>query len=102
MPEDVDAQAGWRAIRAKLLARRGELAEAERLAREAAALAADTEYLELKADALEALGVVLRVVRLSEEAEHALAESLRLHEAKGNVVAAARVRGQLSERAAGV
>ncbi len=102
VPEDVDAQAGWRAIRAKLLARRGELAEAERLAREAAALAADTEYLELRADALEALGVVLRVVRLSEEAEHALAESLRLHEAKGNVVAAARVRGQLGERAAGV
>ena len=43
VPEDIDAQAGWRRVRAKALARLGEPNEAERLAREAVAMAARTD-----------------------------------------------------------
>jgi class 3 adenylate cyclase/tetratricopeptide (TPR) repeat protein len=102
VPEDVDAHVGWRVIRAKLLARRRELAEAERLAREAVDLAAETEYVELTADAYEALGAVLRAAGRHEDAEQALRKSLRLHEAKGNLVTAAQVRALLGQRTAGV
>jgi tetratricopeptide (TPR) repeat protein len=102
VPEDVDAQVGWRVVRAKLLARRGALAEAERLAREAVELAEATEYVELTADAYAALGDVLRDAGRHGDAEHALRESLRLHEAKGNLVAAAQIRSRLGKRPAGV
>ena len=56
VPEDVDGQAAWRSVRAKLLARRGNVAEAEELAREAMALAGATDYVDLHAEALAALG----------------------------------------------
>jgi class 3 adenylate cyclase/tetratricopeptide (TPR) repeat protein len=102
VPEDVDAHVGWRAVRAKLFARRGQLADAETMAREAVGLAEATEYVELTADAYEALGDVLRAAGRHEDAEHALRESLRLHEAKGNLVAAAQIRRRLGERPAGV
>src|SRR5262249_10811555 len=42
----------WPQVRGKLLARRGELEEGERLAREAVALAVETDMLNLHADAL--------------------------------------------------
>ena len=37
--DDVDAQVGWRCVRARVLARRGSIQEAERLARAAVELA---------------------------------------------------------------
>ena len=43
--DDVDPQVRLRAVRGQILARRGELAAAERSAREAVALAARTDYL---------------------------------------------------------
>ena len=100
--EDVDAQVGWRAARARLQARRGELEEAERVAREAVELADGTEYVELRADALDALGRVLLAAGRTDESDEALRASLRLHRAKGNVVAVESLRAQLGERAAGV
>ena len=55
--DDVVTQVRVRAGRAKLLARRdGNLDEAEALAREAVALAAETEYVDLRGDSLLALG----------------------------------------------
>ena len=42
MAEDMDPQIGWRRVKAKLLAQRGEFANAERLAREAVELAGRT------------------------------------------------------------
>ena len=54
--DDVDPQVRSRSVRAKILARRGQRAEAERLAREAVEIAARTDYLVLHADALLALG----------------------------------------------
>ena len=49
----------WRQARGKVLARRGELEEGERLAREAVALAEETDMLNAHADALLDLAEVL-------------------------------------------
>jgi tetratricopeptide (TPR) repeat protein len=95
-PEDVDAQVGWRAVRAKLLARRGDLADAEALAREASALAARTEDIELRATALGDLAEVLGLAGRVGESTAALTEALRLHERKGNVPAAAALQTRLA------
>jgi class 3 adenylate cyclase/tetratricopeptide (TPR) repeat protein len=95
-PEDVDAQVGWRAVRAKLLARRGDLADAEALAREASALAARTEDIELRAKALGDLAEVLCLAGRVGESTAALTEALRLHERKGNVPAAAALQTRLA------
>jgi class 3 adenylate cyclase/tetratricopeptide (TPR) repeat protein len=100
-PEDVDAQVGWRAVRAKLLARRGDLVDAETLAREAAALATGTEDIELRAKALTDLAEVVRLAGRSEESIAMLEEALSLHERKGNVAAATRLRTLLSELSVG-
>src|SRR5206468_7163034 len=51
----------WRGVRAKVLARRGELDEATRLAREAVALADETDSLNLQGDAWVNLAEVLRL-----------------------------------------
>ena len=97
LPEDVDAQVGWRSVRAKLLACRGNLTAAERLAREATTLAGATEDLELGANALSDLAEVLRLADRPRESSAALESALRLHEQKGNVPGAARARARLLE-----
>jgi predicted ATPase/class 3 adenylate cyclase len=95
--EDLDAQVGWRAMRAKLLAHAGHLAEAEALAREADALCAGTEDLELRARALTDLADVLRLAGRPHESRVALEEAGRLHERKGNLPAAERIRRRLDD-----
>jgi predicted ATPase/class 3 adenylate cyclase len=95
--EDLDAQVGWRAMRAKLLAHAGHLAEAEALAREADALCAGTEDLELRARALADLADVLRLAGRPHESRVALEEAGRLHERKGNLPAAERIRRRLDD-----
>ena len=97
VPEDVDGQVGWRRVRAKVLARRGDLEEAERLARDAAVIAARTDYLDLRAQAAADLAEVLRLAGQPRESESALEEAIRLHEDKGNVAAAGRLRGLLAD-----
>ena len=77
--DDVQAQATWRAVRAMLLAGRGEASEAARLAREAVELARGTDDPNLTALALVAAGSV--------------DEARALYEAKGNVAALARLGG---------
>ncbi len=73
VPEDADAQVGWRRVRAKLLARRGDFEEAERLGREATAIASGTDYLDLHAQALADLAEVLRLAGKPEESAAAVA-----------------------------
>lgn len=97
--DDVASQGLIRAVRARLLARRGEFAEAERLAQEALALDAPTDdYLEhhdVRVTAVE--------VRLAagdrRGAASMLEELLALEVAKGNVVSADHARKQLAELA---
>ena len=86
-----------RAGRAKLLARRGDLDEAEALAREAVALAAETEFVDLRGDSLLALAEVLRLAGRTDEAAEAMRQALALWEAKGNVIYAERTRALLAE-----
>ena len=97
VPEDADAQAAWRRVRAKVLAGRGEFDDAERIGREAVAIASATDYLDARATALGDLAEVLRVMGRLEEAVTASNEAIRLYEAKGNVVAAGRLRALLAE-----
>jgi serine/threonine protein kinase/tetratricopeptide (TPR) repeat protein len=81
----------WRATRARVLARRDEPAQAEPLAREAVALAAQSDALNLHADAFFGLAEVLATGDRSEDARSAASRALELYEAKGNVVSAHRV-----------
>jgi tetratricopeptide (TPR) repeat protein len=90
--EDVWAQVAWRAARAKILAQRGELEDAERLAREAVELIAETDALSMRAHALISLARVLAAADRPEEAAEYEAEGVRLYEAKGNLVAAEKAR----------
>jgi tetratricopeptide (TPR) repeat protein len=92
---DVYAHITWRPVRAKGLARRGELVEAERLAHEAIAFAAESDFLNAHADALLDLAEVLEVARRPAEAVPAVEEAIRLYEKKGNVVSAARARARI-------
>lgn len=90
--DDVDAQVQWRSVRAPILARRGELVDAEALARAALALATSAEVPLLLAEAHTDLAEVLVVAGRSGEAR---AEYLRASEVsakKGDVVSAARAR----------
>ena len=98
VPEDVDAQSGWRRVRAKLLARRGDLEEAQVLAREAVAIADRTDFLELRAAATADLAVVLGLAGRPQESVATLELAIRLHEDKGNVAAARTLRGLHSGR----
>jgi tetratricopeptide (TPR) repeat protein len=92
--EDAFTQLLWRQVRAKVLARRGEPAEAERLAREAVAIAEGTDFLNGQADAYADLGEVLLLLGRSGEAAEAFEQALARYERKGNLVMAARTRGR--------
>ena len=85
----------WRQVRGKLLARRGELQEGDRLAREAVAIAEETDMLNAHADALIDLAKVLALAGRDARAE--LEQALTLYERKGNLVMAERTRSRLAE-----
>jgi class 3 adenylate cyclase/tetratricopeptide (TPR) repeat protein len=97
VPEDVDAQIGWRRVRAKLLARKGDFIEAERLGHEAVTIAAGTDYLDATASAVADLGEVLRLAGQPNESAAKSHEAIRLYEAKGNVAAADKLRARVGE-----
>jgi tetratricopeptide (TPR) repeat protein len=97
VPEDIDAQVGWRRVRAKLLARRGDLLEAERLARDAMAMIERTDYLDLRAQVGADVAEVLHLANRPEESAASLREALGVFEQKGNIAAAARLRERLAE-----
>jgi class 3 adenylate cyclase/tetratricopeptide (TPR) repeat protein len=86
-----------RQVRAKLLARRGDLAEAERLAREALSLSPGPECPVQHADALVDLAVVLAAAEKRADALAALDEARSVYDLKGDVLAVARVERMRSE-----
>jgi class 3 adenylate cyclase/tetratricopeptide (TPR) repeat protein len=90
--DDVDPAVRALGVRGRLLARRGELAEARRLAEEAVALAEPTDYLDLRGEALTALAEVLHSCGLPLEEARALQAAVSIYEQKGNLVSAARAR----------
>jgi tetratricopeptide (TPR) repeat protein len=97
--DDLTAQPSWRSVRAKVLARRGALEEAERLAREAVGLAEGTDALNQRAKAEADLAEVLRLAGRSDEAAGHLGEALRLYELKGNTPGLQKVRALLDQAA---
>jgi hypothetical protein len=76
-------------------ARRGEQADAERLAREAVAICDDTEMLDRQGDAYGDLAEVLVLADRTDEAIPVLKEALERYERKGNLVMVGRVRARL-------
>jgi DNA-binding SARP family transcriptional activator/tetratricopeptide (TPR) repeat protein len=83
--------------RTKLLARRGELATAEQVARETVDLAGSSDFLPSQADALMNLAEMIRLAGRNREADDALQEAIRLHEQKGNLLEAATARARLED-----
>jgi predicted ATPase/class 3 adenylate cyclase len=95
LPDDRFAHVEWRAARAKALVALGRTEEAEAVAREAVALAEQTDFLVVHADALTVLGEILRVTGRTEEARTVFEQALELYERKGNAVSAERARAVL-------
>ena len=93
--DDVSAQIVWRTVRARLLARSGEVTEAKRVSSEAVELAARTDWLCDHADALLSQGEVYRVAGEGESAVRALQEAIALYDRKGNTIGAQRARSAL-------
>jgi len=82
-------------LRALVLANRGELEEAVRLAREAVDMALRSEQVNSQADAYFDLGVVLRAAGRPDEAIRAATRARELFEEKGNLVQSGRAQDWL-------
>jgi len=98
-PDDVSAQLSWRPVRARLLARAGEVDRAEAVAREAVAIAEATDALNQRASALLALAECLVATGERAEASEAVDRALRLYDLKENAAAAARLRSETAATA---
>jgi tetratricopeptide (TPR) repeat protein len=85
----------WCQVQARVLAHRGEHAEAERLAREAVAGQGQSDNLTFQGDAWCDLAEVLAAAGRDEEAAAAFAEALERYERKGNIPLARQVRTHL-------
>jgi predicted ATPase len=90
--DDIYSQFLWRSARAKIRARVGDLEPAERLAREAVAIAEQTDVLNSQADALLDLAEVLSHAGKHDEALAAAEEAARRYEKKRNLPSLERAR----------
>jgi tetratricopeptide (TPR) repeat protein len=93
--DDLEPQLWGREGRAKVLSKRGEHEEAERLAAEAVYIASASEWAVRHADALVTLGEVRAAAGNRSGAAQALAEALEMYERKGATLPAKRVRARL-------
>jgi predicted ATPase len=92
---DLLTQVLWRGVQARVLASRGQLEDAEALAREAVSLAEETDFVVYRGDALVDLAHILHDSGRTDDAAAAAAAGLQLHEQKGNLVTAAKIRSDL-------
>jgi tetratricopeptide (TPR) repeat protein len=95
--DDAQIEMLWRQVRAKVLARRSEHGEAERLAREAVAVGEDTDWLDGQADAHADLAEVLALAGKPDEAAAVLEQALARYQRKGNLVSTHRTQERLAE-----
>lgn len=95
--DDFFAQVLWRRTMARVLARRDELAEAERLAREALEIASATDDLNTRGACALVLADVLRAAGRDAEAVDAIQRAIAEYQQKGNVVMAERAHALLGE-----
>jgi class 3 adenylate cyclase/tetratricopeptide (TPR) repeat protein len=96
-PEDVEAQALWRTVRAKVLARRGEAEEALRLSAEAVEWTHRSDALHNLGDCLSDRAEVFRLLGRFDEARASLEEALAVYERKGIVPSIEQTRTLLAE-----
>jgi tetratricopeptide (TPR) repeat protein len=89
---DVQAQADWRCVTAKILARRGDVERAEALAAEGLELAQRSDEIEHIGDAWADVAEVHRLADRETESRQAARQALHWYERKGNVAAAGLVR----------
>jgi class 3 adenylate cyclase len=95
--DDVITQMLILQVRAKILARRGEFAAAERLAREAVAWGEPTDAFEVKANAYRDLAIVLGAAGKRDDARDALDRARALYAEKGHTVGVANAEKLRSE-----
>jgi tetratricopeptide (TPR) repeat protein len=95
-PDDTDAQALWRSVRAMTVARAGDRDEALRLIDVALDLRRASDAPVRLAETLTDAAEVMRCVGLDERVRALRVEALGLYEAKGDVVSAGRLRTLLS------
>ena len=86
--DDIESQALWRSIRAPILARAGDFAQAEAMARSAYEFVSRTEAPVMQADCLVELASVLGLAGNATEARIIIDQAVNLFAAKGNRVAA--------------
>jgi class 3 adenylate cyclase/tetratricopeptide (TPR) repeat protein len=89
--DDLVPQVLWRSVQAKVLARRGELNEAEELAREAVRMVESTDFPDLQAVTSLSLAEVLESAGETDEAGELIVRAQAIYERKGNVVAVSRM-----------
>ena len=86
---------GWRCVCARIFAVQGEVAEAERLAREAVAMLEPTDALSGKSQGALALADVLCIAGRPRESVPLLEDAIRFSEDKGDSVTAVKAREKL-------
>jgi ATP/maltotriose-dependent transcriptional regulator MalT len=91
--DDVDAQMLWRLQQARVSAVRGDVADAERLAREAVELLEPTDDVVSKIAALATLASVVRLAGNGQEADELLSLAGELATAKGSSIVLQQVPG---------
>jgi Flp pilus assembly protein TadD len=98
LPEDFDADFRRRALSARVLARRGQFDEAERLAREATEIVEATDWYMQRGEAARALGEVMELAGRTDEARAAYEWAVECFERKGMFPDAVEVRDRLAAR----
>ena len=100
-PDDLSAQILRRIVRGRAARPAAATrAAADRLSGEAVGIAASTDWLAERADALMARGQILRAGDREEDAVRSFAQAFELFSRKGNVVSAERARAAVDERPA--
>jgi class 3 adenylate cyclase/tetratricopeptide (TPR) repeat protein len=94
---DLSTQMLWRQVQARVLAHRGGYAEAERLAREAVAIAERTDALNSQGEAFCDLAEVLAAAGRNDEAAAALEQAFDRYGRKQNLAMVAQVSPKLEE-----
>ena len=98
--DDFTTMIEWASVRAKVLARRGALGEADRMSTRVVTLASRTDDLEARATTLLDRAEVLRLSGRAEESVPCIRDALVLYARKGDEVSAARARALLDEAGA--
>jgi Flp pilus assembly protein TadD len=88
--DDIESQALWRSIRAPIVARAGNLAEAESLARSAVELSQKSDAPQMRADTLADLAAVLILAGRLDDARETVYSAIAIYQAKGDIISAAR------------